>query len=310
MTEPSELSTSSDETQEPGPAVSEAGGIAPGRGLWGDAVHDLIRNPMFIVPLLVVLAVVSMAVAPYLWTGIDPTYCPLLHSKEGPTAGHPFGFTIYGCDMYSQVIYGARPDIIIAVVCTAATTLLGVAFGTVAGFFGRWADVLISRATDIFFGLPFILAALIILSIMQSHSVWSVSLVLIVFGWPQLTRIMRGSVLGTKNRDYVEAARALGARNSRIVFRHILPNAIAPAIVLATIALGGFVSAEATLTFLGIGLEQPTISWGVLITDGQNWAVTGFWHLLVFPCGFLLATVFSFILLGDALRDALDPKLR
>lgn len=265
----------------------------PSRSLWGDALHDLVRNPLFIIPLLVVLAIISMAIAPGMWTGTDPTHCPLLHGRDGPAPGHPFGFTVYGCDMYAQVIYGARDDVVIAVVCTAGTAFLGILFGTLAAFFGGWVDVVISRLTDIFFGLPFVLAALLILAIMGAHSVWSISIVLIIFGWPQLTRIMRGRVLSTKNLDFVEAAKALGAKNSRIVLRHILPNAIAPAIVLSTIALGAFVSAEATLTFLGIGLQRPAISWGVLITEGQNWAVTGQWFLLVYPCAFLIITVLS-----------------
>ncbi|HET7385790.1 MAG TPA: ABC transporter permease [Nocardioidaceae bacterium] len=289
---------------------SQQSGGSSTRSLWGDALHDLIRNPLFVIPVLVVLAVVSMAIAPQIWTGADPNNCHLVQSKHGPSPGHPFGFTIYGCDMFAQVIYGARPDIIIAVVCTAGIATVGTALGTLAGFFGGWTDIIISRLTDIFFGLPFILAALIFLAIVGNHSVYAVSLILIVFGWTQLTRIMRGSVLETKNRDYVEAARALGARNGRIIFKHILPNAIAPVIVLSTIALGGFVSAEATLTFLGVGLQRPTISWGVLITDGQDWAISGYPHLLVYPCAFLIATVLAFILVGDAVRDALDPKLR
>ncbi|HET6698446.1 MAG TPA: ABC transporter permease [Nocardioidaceae bacterium] len=289
----------------PGPEDAQ-----PGRSLWGDAVHELIRNPLFIAPLLVVLAIVSMAIVPQLWTSVDPQACQLADSKQGPSPGHPFGFTVYGCDMYSQVVYGARPDIIIAVVCTVGTMAIGVALGTLAAYFGGWVDVLISRLTDIFFGLPFILAALILLSIVGSHSIWALSAMLILFGWTQMTRIMRGSVLETKNRDYIEAARALGARSPRIIFRHVLPNAIAPAIVISTIALGTFVSAEASLTYLGVGLERPTISWGVLISGGQEWAVAGHPHLLIAPCAFLIVTVLSFILLGDALRDALDPKLR
>lgn len=278
------------------------------RSLWADAWYDLIRNPMFIVPALVVLTISSMAAVPWLWTHIDPTSCHLVHSKQGGTDGHPFGYTIYGCDMYAQVIYGARPDIIIAAVCTLGTTVVGVLIGTISAFFGRWTDTILSRITDIFFGLPFILGALLFLALLGSHSVWSVSAIIITLGWTQMTRIMRGSVLEAKNHDYVLAARALGARGWRIAFRHVLPNAIAPAIVISTIALGTFVSAEAALTYLGVGLQSPTISWGVLIASGQNWAVSGYPHLLIFPCVFLVVTVLSFILLGDALRDALDPR--
>lgn len=293
------------------PEEAESGDyeIQPGRSLWGNAVHDLIRNPLFIIPSLAVLTVVSMAIFPQLWTSVDPHNCEIIHSKQGPTEGHPFGFTVYGCDMYAQVIYGARPDLIIAVVCTIGTTVLGLFFGTMAAYFGGWVDVLVSRLADVFFGLPFILAGLLILGLLDSHSVWAISGLLIAFGWPQLTRIVRGSVYEAKNRDYIEATRILGASTPRIIFRHILPNSIQPAIVMATLALGQFISAEATLTFLGVGLQRPTISWGVLISTGQNWAVSGHPYLLVFPCAFLIATVLAFILLGDAIRDAIDPKL-
>lgn len=280
------------------------------RSLWGDALHTLVRNPVFIVSVLGALVIVSMAVFPWLWTGVDPYNCALQNSKDGPTAGHPFGFTVQGCDMYAQVIYGARPSIIIAALCTAGVFVIGVVSGTLAAFYGGFLDTLISRLTDVTFGVPLILAGILILSLIDSHSIWAVSVVIIAFGWPQTARIMRGSVLATKVSDYIRASRALGAGNRRIILRHILPNAIAPAIVIATISLGGFVSAEATLSFLGVGLQLPEISWGLLIGVGREWALAGDWHLLVFPCAFLIVTVLSFILIGDAVRDALDPKLQ
>ncbi|MGH3321984.1 MAG: ABC transporter permease [Streptosporangiaceae bacterium] len=281
-----------------------------GRSLWGDAWRGLWHNPVFIISALLVLTIASMAAFPWLWTGIDPTICGLAHSKEGPTAGHPFGFNVQGCDLYAQTIYGARPSVIIAVVCTAATTLIGVALGTLAAFYGGKVDTLISRLTDVVLGLPLVLGGILILSMLNSHSIWAVSAILIALGWGQMTRIMRGSVLTIMNIDYVQAARAIGAPNRRVILRHILPNAIAPAIVIATIALGGYVSLAATLTFLGVGLQLPEISWGLLISSGQGWAVSGYPHLLIFPCIFLVVTVLSFVLLGDALRDALDPRLR
>jgi ABC-type dipeptide/oligopeptide/nickel transport system permease subunit len=180
-----------------------------------------------------------------------------------------------------------------------------------AAFYGRWVDAAISRLTDIFLGLPFLLGAITLLALLRTHSVTSVVLVLIALGWPSVTRIMRASVLATKNMDYVQAARSLGASDTRIILRHVLPNAIAPVIVVATIALGSYVAAEATLTFLGVGLRPPTVSWGVLITQGTQWVFSpGGAHLLLIPAGFLVATVLAFILMGDAARDALDPKLR
>jgi peptide/nickel transport system permease protein/oligopeptide transport system permease protein len=179
-----------------------------------------------------------------------------------------------------------------------------------AGFFGGWTDTIVSRVADVFFSLPFLLGALVFLSILRDRNVWTIALVLVTLGWPTITRIMRGSVISAKNLDYVQAARALGASNSRLMARHILPNAMAATIVVATITLGAFVSAEATITFLGVGLQTPeSISWGIMIAQNQSYFAEYPW-LLAYPCGLLVATVLSFILVGDALRDALDPKLR
>jgi len=161
----------------------------------------------------------------------------------------------------------------------------------------------------VFLSLPFLLGALVLLAILSVRNIWSIALALIVLGWTVIARIMRGSVMETKNLDYVAAARALGATHTRIMVRHILPNAIAPVVVYATILLGGFVAAEATLTFLGVGLQPPAASWGVMIAMHQVYFAQQPW-LLLYPVGLLVGTVLSFILAGDALRDALDPKLQ
>jgi len=294
-----------------GPAGAPAGAKERSAGLWADAWRELYHNPVFVVSAIIVLLVISMAAFPSLWTNTDPYRCELQQAFEGPSDGHVFGTTVQGCDMYAHVIYGAQPSIIIAVLVTTIVSLIGTALGVVSGFFGGWTDTIISRINDVFLGLPFILGALVFLALLQSQSIWTVSVVLIVLGWGQITRIMRGSVISAKSQDYVEAARALGASNMSIIWRHIVPNSIAPVIVLATLYLGSFVSAEATLTFLGVGLQIPEISWGITIAEGQLIAVSQeLPHLLVFPCAALILTVLSFVLLGDALRDALDPRGR
>jgi ABC-type dipeptide/oligopeptide/nickel transport system permease subunit len=167
----------------------------------------------------------------------------------------------------------------------------------------------ISRFTDIVFGLPFILGAIVVLSVIGDHSLWWVTLVLVLLGWTTMTRLSRSSVLSVRDSDYVNAARALGASDLRILLRHVLPNAIAPVIVYATIYIGIIIAAEAALSFLGVGLQLPAISWGLMISEAQTRVLTAP-HLLLFPGAFLSLTVLSFILMGDALRDALDPKLR
>jgi peptide/nickel transport system permease protein/oligopeptide transport system permease protein len=228
---------------------------------------------------------------------------------------HAYGHVAFdhgelGCDYYAQVIHGAGPSIQVAVFATLGIAVVGTLMGVTAGYYGGWLDAIISRLVDVVAGLPFLLGAVVLLAILQSRSVWAIVFVLIALAWISLTRVIRGAVLSTKNMDYVAAARSLGASDRRIIFRHILPNAMAPGVVVLTIALGLFVSAEATLTFLGVGLQAPTVSWGVMIVQGQSHVLSGYPHLLLVPCLFLVTTVLGFILMGDALRDALDPKLR
>lgn len=278
--------------------------------LWADAGRDLIRNPAFVISSIVVLLVFSMTVVPWLWTSGDPRQCDINDSKASPSADHIMGMSLQGCDYYAQAIYGASPSIRVALFATFGVVLLGGFTGILGGYYGGWVDMVVSRITDVVLGVPFLLGALILLALLQVRSVPTVVVALIALGWPQVTRIMRASVISTRNMDYVQAARSLGASDTRIILRHVLPNAIAPTVVVATISLGAYVSAEATLTFLGVGLRRPTISWGVMITEGTEWVLSGFAHLLLVPVGFLVATVLSFILMGDAIRDALDPKLR
>lgn len=292
---------------EPPPMV--ATGTERSASLWADARRELLRNPIFLIAAAFVLLVVSMAALPKLWTSQDPGLCDVKLSRVSPTSGHPFGYDLLGCDYYAFAVYGARPSLLIALGATVGIVVVGGVVGLVAGYYGGVVDALLSRVVDIFFSIPFLLGAIVFLTVVKSHSEWAIIAVLVILGWTTVARVMRGSVLAAKNLDYVNAARALGAPASRLMFRHILPNAVAPVVVLATISLGGFVSAEATLTFLGVGLIQPDQSWGIMITYHQNYFKEDPW-LLVFPCMLLVGTVLSFILMGDALRDALDPKLR
>ena len=280
--------------------------------LWSDAWRQLRKSKLFVVAAAALLLLAVMAAFPSLFSSISPTEagnCQLADSKVGPSADAFFGYDIQGCDHYANVIYGARVSMIIGLVVVGGATLIGVVLGAVAGFFGGWFDVLMARVTDIFFGLPLLLGAIIILNVFSSRGLAQVCIALIVLGWPTTLRLFRASVISVKDTDYVAAARALGAGNGRIILKHIVPNAIAPVLVYSTIAVGGIIAAEATLSFLGIGLQQPAVSWGLQIGGGQRLIRTAP-HIILFPSLFLSVTVLSFILLGDALRDALDPKLR
>jgi oligopeptide transport system permease protein len=186
-----------------------------------------------------------------------------------------------------------------------------------AGFRGGWVDTLLSRIADVFFGLPFVLGAIVILFTFNkpgsnnstANIMLLVILSLVVLTWPVSMRIMRSSVLATKQADYIMAARALGAGSGRIIFKHLLPNCLAPLLVYSTILVGSFIGAEATLSFLGVGLQSPVVSWGIMISESGNFIRVSP-HLLLFPAAFLVVAVLSFVMLGEAVREALDPKLR
>ena len=291
--------------------VEASTGDAPLRqaGLWSDAWRQLRRNPLFIAPAAVVALFAVMAVAPGLFTSADPRACDLSDSLVRPSAEHWFGFDVQGCDYYARVIHGARVSITIGIATVACTLVVATVLGSLSGYYGGLVDTLVARLTDIWFALPTVLGAMVILSVLGEKDLPQLVLVLVVFGWPTMTRLMRSSVLAAREMDYVSAARALGAGDGRVVFRHILPNAVAPVVVYATIKVGLIIAAEATLSWLGLGIQLPAISWGLMISGAQSRLLDAP-HLLLFPGLFLSLTVLSFILLGDALRDAFDPRLR
>jgi ABC-type dipeptide/oligopeptide/nickel transport system permease subunit len=277
--------------------------------LWSDAWKELRRKPSFVISAVIIIIMMVMAAFPTLFTSVDPRDCNLLDALQPPSAEHWFGFDLQGCDYYARTIHGARNSITIGLVVTFFATLIAVTLGSLAGYRGGWIDTVLARMADIFFAIPLILAGIVLLNALGTKSVWTVSAVLIIFGWPTMLRLMRSTVLSVRELDYVDAARALGASDWRVITRHVLPNGITPVIVYATITVGVIISAEATLSYLNVGLQLPAISWGLMISVAQN-RILEAPHLLFFPGLFLSVTVFSFILMGDALRDALDPKLR
>jgi oligopeptide transport system permease protein len=274
---------------------------------------DLLHSPRFVLPAAVVLLLCLIAAAPAAFSGWfghgDPTVCSLANSGLGPRSGHPFGFDIQGCDLYSNVIYGAQDSISIGLLTTAFTLIVAVVLGSLSGYCGGLVDGVISRVMDVFFGFPTLVGMIVVLEMFTVHSVLSVSLVLTLFSWPILTRVMRSAVLSNRSLDYVTAARELGSGPLRILARHVIPNSLTPVAVLASLNIAGVITAESSLTFLGVGLKAPSISWGVQLNSAQQY-FTVHLNLLLFPALFLSVTVLSFVLLGDCLRDAFDPELR
>lgn len=279
------------------------------RSSWNDAWDSMKTRPLFWISAALIVLVIVVAVAPGLFTSVAPTAADLSKSNQGSQSGHIMGFTRQGTDVFSRVVYGTRASLTVGLLATVLVTLIGLVIGSLAGFYGGWLDAVVSRIGDIFFAIPTVLGAIVLMSVLPSRTPLTVALVLSLFAWPQIARIMRGSVLGAKNSDYVTASLALGVSRFRILIRHVVPNAITPVIVVATVSLGTFIVAEATLSFLGIGLPSGTMSWGNDISQAsvsiRTAPMTLFW-----PAAALSITVLSFLMMGDVVRDALDPKAR
>jgi oligopeptide transport system permease protein len=300
-------------TSDPTTAHAAEGGA---RSLASDAWRQLKKNPIFWVSVVLITIFLVMAAVPQLFTSTDPREAILAQARERPNADAWFGRDIQGYDIYARTVYGARASILVGVFTTLTTVIIGGILGVVSGFNGGFSDTLISRITDVFLAIPLLLGGILFMSSFPNDVnsaylvvVFKVVLAMALLGWPSIARLMRSSVMQVKPNDYVQAARALGASPWRIIRSHILPNAMAPVIVVATINLGVYIAVEATLSFLGIGLTPPAISWGVSISDALV-ALRTTPHILLFPSIFLSLTVLAFIMLGDAVRDAFDPKAR
>ena len=290
-------------------AVDAADTTTAPRSLWGDALHNLIRNPIFVISALLILFVLFVAAFPQVFTSQDPRFGDLSRANQPPGSEHPFGTSRQGYDIMARTFWGARTSVVIGFFAMIGSTLIGGVIGALAGYLGGWFDEIISRVTDIFFAVPLILGAIVVWTRLGEMNVVTVVLVLSVFGWTNIARIMRGSVISTKSQDFVTSSVALGASRSSVLLKHVIPNAIAPVIVTATVNLGVFIVAEATLSFLGVGLPTSAVSWGGDISAARD-ALRTQPSMLFYPSVALAVTVLSFIMLGDAVRDALDPKAR
>ncbi|WP_418968429.1 ABC transporter permease [Alloscardovia omnicolens] len=291
-------------------AVDSVDTDAPATSMWADAWRSLRKNPLFIISAIVIVFIVFVALFPKVFTKLDPNYCTLDYSRDLPRAGHPFGFDIQGCDIYARVIYGTRTSLTVGIATTLIVVVIGGLVGAVAGFFGGWIDALLSRIVDIFYAIPLLLGAIVVLQMFRtSSSIWKIILVMAMFGWVSIARIARSSVLETKNLEFNTASTALGSTPMRNLFRHVIPNALAPVLVVGTTSLASYIVLEATLSFLGLGLPSGNVSWGGDISTAQTMLRTQP-MVLFYPSAALAITALAFIMLGDAVSDALDPKSR
>lgn len=273
----------------------------------------LLRRPLFWFAAVILLVMLAFAVAPAPFAGLfgngDPRACDLADSAVESAPGHPFGFDLQGCDIWAGAVYGAQASISVGLLATGISLVIAMAMGLLAGMGGRAADWIVSRLTEVFLGFPFLLAAIVVLNMFGTRSVLTVGIVLGVFGWPMMARLMRASVRSVTGADHVLAARTMGLGTGRIVARYVLPNAVQPVLLLATLTVGAVIVAESTLTYLGIGLSSPAISWGLQIAAGSRVFQTSP-HVLVLPSIMLALTVLAVVALGEELRSVFDPRER
>lgn len=257
--------------------------------------------------LMLLLLIVCAIFAPQL-SQYDPELVDFNKFLQPPGIdGHILGTDTLGRDVLTRIIYGSRVTLIVGFLSVFFSGLFGCTLGLLAGYFGGWLDAIITRITDIQLSFPFILLALTI-SALFGDGLWNVTLSLAIAGWPVYVRVVRGEVLGVKERDFTTAAQSLGSSNARILLRHILPNIIGSIVVVATLQVSQFVIAEATVSFLGFGVQPPTPAWGTMLSEGRTYLYVAWWVTL-FPGLALVLTALSMNLIGDWLRDRLDPTL-
>ncbi|MCA0375039.1 MAG: ABC transporter permease [Gemmatimonadetes bacterium] len=256
----------------------------------------------------VIVALVAIALAAPLIAGGDPARIDLRHALEAPSGAHWLGTDAQGRDVWARLVYGARVSLVVGLLSQGIALVLGLGLGLAAGFRGRWTDEVVMRLADVTLAFPSLLL-LIAMAAAFEPSLTVVCVVIGVVGWAAMARLVRGQVLVVRELEYVQALRALGARDTRIVLRHVLPNVLAPVVIAATLGIAGAIMAEAALSFLGLGVQPPTPSWGAMIADGRDLAQlrSAPWTSLAPGVAIGLA-VLGFNLLGDALRDALDPR--
>lgn len=266
------------------------------------------KNKLAVAGALMVIFLFGIAIfAPWL-APYDPGQINVKKVLEGPSAEHPFGTDQLGRDVLSRMIYGSRISLLVGFVSVGIACLLGVLLGALAGYYGRWVDNLIMRFVDIMLCFPTFFLILAVIAFLEP-SIWNIMIVIGLTGWMSVARLVRAEFLSLKERDFTLAEKALGAKDWRIIFQHILPNALAPVLVAATLGVAGAILTESALSFLGIGVQPPTPSWGNILTAGKD-NIQIAWWLSLFPGLAILLTVMAYNLLGEGIRDAIDPRLK
>jgi oligopeptide transport system permease protein len=293
-------------------------GEIKGRSLWVDARRRLLRNraavaSIVILALIALLALLAPSLSPFAYDEINydiiacaPNWWPAEMACRAP--GHIFGTDAVGRDLFVRVLFGARVSLAVGLVATLVSLLIGVLYGAVAGYLGGRIDALMMRIVDVLYSLPFVFFVIILMVVFDRNFI----LLFVAIGaveWLTMARIVRGQTLSIKQKEFIEAARASGVGPLGIITRHVIPNVVGPVMVYVTLTVPGVILTESFLSFLGLGIQEPLTSWGVLISDGADQMETAPWMLL-FPALFMAVTLFCFNFVGDGLRDALDPTDR
>jgi peptide/nickel transport system permease protein len=265
--------------------------------------HPLIFLGSALTALLVITALTAQWVSP-----LDPNFQTLDNRLLPPSWVHLMGTDQYGRDVFSRLLYGARISLAVGLVAVSIYVLIGTTIGSLAGYYGGWLDGVLMRFTDIFLCIPTFLLILMAIAFV-GPSILNIMVVIGLTAWTDTARLVRGEVLALKEREFIQAARLIGMSDARLILKHLLPNALGPVMVVATLGIGGAILLESSLSFLGLGVQPPTASWGNMLMEGKD-HLTDAWWLVTFPGAAIFITVLGFYLLGEGLRDFLDPRLR
>lgn len=270
-------------------------------------ISRLRGNRMALVGAAIVAIMFLLAVLAPLLAG-DPGAIDISRRLQPPSWHFPLGTDDLGRDVLARILYGARISLLVGFVAVGIASLIGIVLGALAGYYGRWVDGLLMRFVDIMLCFPTFFLILAVIAFLEP-SIWNIMIIIGLTGWMGVARLVRAEFLSLRERDFVQAARALGASDGRLIFRHILPNALSPVLVSATLGVAGAILTESALSFLGIGVQPPTPSWGNMLISGKQTLGTAWW-LSAFPGLAILITVLGYNLLGEGIRDALDPRIR
>lgn len=271
-------------------------------------MKELLRNRMALAGGVVILIMLCLAIFAPLISPYDPTHTNLKIALMAPSRAHLFGTDSLGRDVFSRIVYGTRISILIGFIAVGLACIIGILLGSIAGYYGGWIDTIIMRFIDIMLCFPTFFLILAIIAILEP-SIFNIMVVIGITSWMGIARLIRAEILTLKERDFVQASRVLGAGDAWIIIKHLIPNAIGPVLVSATLGVGAAILTESALSFLGIGVQPPTPSWGNILTEGKATLGVAWWLTLIHGF-FILMTVLSYNLLGEGLRDILEPRLK